>query len=69
MTTITIKKPAASIDDDKAVVAQLPSEIVAALGDSEGSGFNLDSGKRDLFFAKGLVSYSFNQPEVEVTLD
>ena len=70
MTTYTIQTAPSSIDD-QLVTSQLPADVVASLGDWEGSGFNLDTGKRDVGYSNGCVVYApgSNQVDVHVGTD
>ncbi len=61
-------KPTASLNDD-AVIAQLPVNVVAQLGELEETGFHLILNRRDIFFAHGLVQYTLGQRKVLVELD
>ena len=69
--TSTLKfniKPVDSIDDT-AVLDQLPERILKDLGSSEGTGFDLRTNKRDLFFQKGSVRYGTNDKSVDVFME
>ena len=68
MTTITIDKPAASIEDDQSVINQLPHTALLSLGKLEGSGYHLIKHERDLHFSNGVVTYKVGNPDVTVRL-
>lgn len=60
--------PVTSIDDE-GVIKQLPKNVRKDLGESEGSGFNLITSKRDLAFRYGLVQYMVGEKTVDVIMD
>ena len=55
--------------DDNAVARMIPSEILAMLGDSEGSGYNLNTDQRDLFFSRGVATYKVGAADIEIEID
>ena len=62
--TLQITSPA-GIDDDS-VIAQIPNSVRKKLGEEEGSGFNLITNKRDIFFSKGAIQYQAGSTDLEV---
>lgn len=69
--TYKITAPVTSIDkemDDK-ILDQLPESAFDQLGDPDGSGFDLDKNRRELFFEKGVVQYVLGSDKASVLLD
>lgn len=54
---------------DQEVIAQLPEEIVAQLGELEETGYDLRLSRRDLFFENGMVQYNPYRSPALVDLD
>ena len=42
--------------DDKHILSMVPRDVLAMLGDNEGSGYDLDKDRRDIFFERGVVN-------------
>ena len=59
-------KTAPEFIDDELVVSQLPASVQERLGEWEGSGFNFDTGARDVDFFNGFVVYKPGSTEVYV---
>ena len=64
---IQIKAPA-GIDDEN-VIEQIPASVKKKLGADEGSGFNLITQKRDVFFEKGAIQYQAGSTDLDVFFD
>ncbi len=52
---------------DRDVISQIPETFREKLGELEGSGMNLHTGARDLFFEKGSLSYVSGTEECKIT--
>lgn len=55
--------------DDKHILSKIPRDVLAMLGEDDGSGFDLNKNKRDLFFTKGLVSYFIGDTSIKIEFD
>ncbi len=71
MTPTTMKIPCQSIKeiDDKYVLSKIPRDVLAMLGEDDGSGYDLNKNQRDLFFSKGQVSYLIGDTSIKVEFD
>ena len=54
---------------DDSILDQLPGSVFDKLGDPDGSGFDLASHKRELFFENGVIHYVLGADKAVVTLD
>lgn len=55
--------------DDKHILSMVPRDVLAMLGDNEGSGYDLDKDRRDIFFERGVVQYQPNGKTVYLRID
>ena len=55
--------------DDDSVIAQLPTNIIEALGSIQETGYHLMLNRRDIYFNRGVVQYSIGSKEAVVTLE
>ena len=67
----TMNLPCQTIDviDDKLIISRLPVYIMEMLGKEDGSGFDLNTNRRDLFFDNGRVSYILETHSIKIDLD
>jgi len=61
-------RPVTTIDDET-VLNQISTKVLEELGEDEGSGFDLRTNKRDLFFTNGYLRYQVDEPSVEVFME
>ena len=54
---------------DAKVIDMVPRDIAARLGDAEGSGFDLRTNERHLFFENGIVKYAVDRADIDVEFD
>ena len=71
MEMTTMKLPCKPLEylNDQAVLDQIPSDVLAMLGNEEGSGFNLDTSIRDLFFSQGVIRYKGDDTTITIEFD
>lgn len=54
---------------DAKVIDMVPTDISERLGDAEGSGFDLRTNERHLFFENGIIKYVVNRADIDVEFD
>ena len=55
--------------DDKAILSRIPEDVMALLGDSNGTGYDLEKDRRDMFYTRGRISYQPNAKVINVFID
>lgn len=68
MKTYPVKDVVTILRDDL-ILAALPKKVLKQLGDREETGFNLSSGRRDIFMTNGTVRYILGGSSIDAELD
>ena len=68
MKTINIPCPKIVDLNDKDVLDLVPLDIYKLLGNADGTGYDLNKDRRDLFFENGVVQYQPNGTKITVNI-
>jgi hypothetical protein len=71
MNTTKMEIPVKTITaiDDKKIMGYIPADVLAMLGEQDGTGYHLAKDRRDIFFTRGVVQYQPNGKTVTVLID
>ena len=67
--SLTLPCDPTDVIDDQMILDQISKYLLEMLGESDGSGFDLNKNQRDLFFVNGCLSYTLNSDKLKIEFD